>query len=646
MWVIRHNSFSVDPFCGLFDSTIYTHYSAIQYMTTIDQYLAAKHAYYNTDTPIMDDATFDALERTLAITHPELLLQIGAPERGGKTPLPAPMGSLNQVFNEGEFARWAAKYPAHTVAVITEKIDGNSALLKYKNGILMSSFSRGNGIQGANNLRHTRLMSSIPQQIGNSFTGLIRGEIAILKEDWDEVRELATTHSGKDYANARNFTAGFLNGKTGMKGLYKYFKFVAFEIIDTKLSKQQMITALRAAGFTVPVTDVYSVRNLTFDRCRKLCDELVEGSKFEADGIVVDIDAPTSRDQAVDLDDLNPTHAIKIKPEAGAATTIITEVEWCASKDGLLKPTLHFEPVQLAGVTIRKASGYNAKYVFDNGIGPGAVVSIKRMGDVIPKCDEVIVAADVEMPAHAQWGDTGVDLYTTNAADQIEIDKQILEHFFAKLEVEHVGAGNVEKLYAYGITTPADAIAANQHVYTEAFGSNGKKAHTSLRSKLSDVTPARLFAALGSFGRGMGERKLTALFKVFPFEQVLNGPITTVDIATIDGFENKSARKILDSIDSAREHWESVRSYVTWTAEKATVTGGALSGQVFCPTGVRIAPDLVELITSQGGAVTDTFSSKVTTLVAKDKNSGSSKIQKALDKGIAVISLDQLKDLL
>jgi DNA ligase (NAD+) len=614
-------------------------------MTTIDQYLAAKDAYY-AGAPTMDDATFDALERTIAVTNPELLLQIGAPERGGKTPLPAPMGSLNQVFNQAEFARWAAKYPADTLAVVTEKIDGNSALLKYKNGILMSSFSRGNGIQGANNLRHTRLMSSIPQQIGNSFTGLIRGEIAILKEDWDEVRELATTHSGKDYANARNFTAGFLNGKTGMKGLYKYFKFVAFEIIDTQLSKQQMITALRAAGFTVPVTDAIPLRTLTFDSCRKLCNEMVEGSKFEADGIVVDIDAPSSRDQAVDPDDLNPSHAIKIKPEAGAATTTIVVVAWCASKDGLLKPTLHFEPVQLAGVTIRKASGYNAKYVFDNGIGPGAVVIIKRMGEVIPRCDEVLVAAEVEMPLHAQWGDTGVDLYTTNAADQIEIDKQILEHFFAKLEVEHVGAGNVEKLYAYDITNPIDAITTTQHVYTEAFGSNGKKAHSSLHGKLNDVTPARLFAALGSFGRGMGERKLTALFNVFPFEQVLSGPITTVDIATIDGFENKSARKILDSIDSAREHWEAVRTYVTLAAPKAIVTGGTLSGQVFCPTGVRLSPDIVEKITSQGGQVTDTFGSRVTTLVAKDKNSGSSKIQKALDKGIVVISLDQLNDML
>lgn len=245
-----------------------------------------------------------------------------------------------------------------------------------------------------------------------------------------------------------------------------------------------------------------------------------------------------------------------------------------------------------------------------------------------------------------KWTPTGADVVLLDTSNVIEIDKQILEHFFAKLEVEHVGAGNVEKLYAYGITNPIDAIAANQHIYTEAFGSNGKKAHTSLHSKLNGVTPARLFAALGAFGRGMGERKLNALFKVFPFDRVLSGSINTVDIASVDGFEAKSARKILDSIDDARNQWEAVRSHVALTAPKAAVTGGALSGQVFCPTGVRFTPDIVEKITSQGGEVTDTFGSKVTTLVAKDPKSGSGKIQKALDKGVKVISLDQLKDLL
>lgn len=357
--------------------------------TLIQKYLEAKTAYYAGE-PLMSDEAFDALEQELAKSAPELLLQIGAPERGGKVPLPAPMGSLNQVFTQDEFARWASKYPKNTIAVLTEKIDGNSALLQYRNGVLMNSFSRGNGVQGANNLRHTRLMASIPQTIGDSFTGLIRGEIAIPKADWEEVRELATTHSGKDYANARNFTAGFLNGKTGMKGLYKYFKFVAFEAIGIPLSKQQMLHVLAAFGFTTPVTHVCVLSNLAFSGCRKICDDMVKNSAFEADGVVLDVDAIDVRDKEVDPDDLNPSHAIKIKPEAGAATTTVTHVELSLSKDGYIKPVLVFEPVNLVGVRITRCTGFNMKFIYDNKLQPGSVISIQRNGDVIPYCAEVI----------------------------------------------------------------------------------------------------------------------------------------------------------------------------------------------------------------------------------------------------------------
>lgn len=614
-------------------------------MTTplIETYLAAKHAYYNTDTPVMSDAAFDALERQLALTNPELLLQIGTPERGGKVLLPVPMPSLNQIHDQAEFARWAGKYAPRTLTISTEKIDGNSALLKVKNGVLVNSFSRGNGIKGANNLRHIRLMPNIPQVIGNGFTGTIRGEIAISKEDWPTVRKIAMTHSGKDYANARNFTAGFLNGKTGNAELYKYFQFVAFEISGPELSKHRMLTLLTAAGFTTPVFQVNAINTLTFDVCRDLCDKMVADSKFEADGIVLDIDDPKLRDAEIDLDDLNPSHAVKIKPEAGAVTTTVTHVEWNASKDGYIKPVVHFEPVQLVGVTIRKASGYNAKYVFDNGIGAGAVVSITRQGDVIPRVNEVIIPVEAEMPPNCEWNSTGVDLITTDNSHQTAVDLQILEHFFAKLDVDHIGAGNVQKLYDSGVNTPEKAIAcADTKAFEYAFGSNGVKAAASLRKQLSTVTPARLFAALGSFGRGMGERKLNALFAVIPFELILAGNVWRNEIASISGFDVKSARKILDHVDDAREQYEAVKPFVTFV-EKAAPVSGKLSGQIYCPTGVRFDSATVEKITSQGGEVTDTFSGKVNVLVTKDVNSGSSKIEKARQKGVTIISLDQLK---
>jgi len=241
---------------------------------------------------------------------------------------------------------------------------------------------------------------------------------------------------------------------------------------------------------------------------------------------------------------------------------------------------------------------------------------------------------------------SGADVVVLDKSNFAAINMQILEHFFDKIEVEHVGAGNVAKLYAAGINTPIDAITATYDVYEGAVGSNGTKAHKSLHLKLTTLTPARLFAALGSFGRGMGERKLTALFNVFPLDQVLNGSISTVDIATIDGFENKSARKIIDRIDDARDQYHTVKDYVSFMMPKAKPVGGALSGQVFCPTGVRLSAAAVILVEKQGGAVTDTFNKSVTTLIAKDPTSGSSKIEKAAKMGINIVSLAEFNVLI
>lgn len=631
----------------------------IQSLTT--QYLAAKQAYYNTDSPIMMDVEFDELERQLAILAPNVVKRVGT-ERGGKVDLPIPMGSLNQVFDQAELIRWAKKYPMATRGIATEKIDGNSVLLQYRNGILVNSFSRGNGIRGANNLRHISLIPTIPHILSTPYTGTVRGEIAIPKALWPQCQAIATSHSGKQYANARNFTAGFLNGKTGQAQLYQYFKLIAFDAqctdLNVRTSKLTQLEWLESIGFTVPRYQAVDIRGTMFPAYRTLCDKMVANSVFEADGIVVDVDDQALRDTSVNLDDINPTHAIKIKPVASAVTTAVKYIELNVSKDGYVKPVLVLEPVNIVGVTVTRCTGFNIAFILENELQPGTMINVQRNGDVIP------YVASIESPGplsneeytpwlnaqldevagtgNWEWTSTGVDVVLVNK-DTADVALQVMEHFFAKLEVEFVGAGNVKKLFEYGITTPAEAITAPNFAFEQAFGSNGKKAYTSMCNRLNGVTPAKLFAALGAFGRGIGERKLTALFAVIPFTRVLNGQLTTMDIAEVAGFDNKSAHKIFNSAEDAREKYHQIIDHITFAAPKAVPTTGALLNQVYCPTGVRFSPEIKAKIEALGGECTDTLSSKVTTLVTKDLDSTSSKIEKARQKGVTIISLDQLK---
>lgn len=612
----------------------------------VDSYNAARAAYYSGES-IMSDASFDALEQRLAQQFPGILKNVGYVERAGKVDLPVFMGSLDQLHDQESYLRWISKYPESELAVNTEKIDGNSNLLKYVDGVLQSSYSRGNGLRGANNIRHTANIVNIPKVIANGFTGEIRGEIVISKEYWPIVKKLIESSKvDRDFKNARNFVAGFMNAHKNDLGLYRYVTFIAFEVYGLDVNKTEMLEWLKSNKFQIPSYSITELADMSYDKYQKLIDRVISMSAYECDGVVVELNSKVYREQITDPSDLNPSHAKKIKLPSKSVTTTVTEVEWNASKDGLLKPVIHFDPVEITGVTISKASGYNAKNIFDNGIGIGAVVAITRQGDVIPRVDAVIVRADTYMPPNDGWNETKVDLLATDADEEI-IQKK-LEHFFSKIEIDFISEGNVSKLIEAGVTSPMQFI-KNPSILETVIGENGRKAAKQWETVSNgNITEANLFAALGIFGRGMGERKLTALFAVHSLQDIILGSVTELDICKIEGFEQKSASLIMNNLENAKDIYNQLQGYVTFSQKQVQKTAytGKFSGQTFCCTGVRFTDDVKNKIEQAGGVVTDSWSSSVTTLVAKDPESGSGKVKKAKDKKIPVISLQSLISIL
>ncbi len=610
----------------------------------LNLYYKAKAAYYE-GNPIMCDDAFDHLERELVKTNPEILLTVGSAERGGKVTLPRPMGSLNQVHDQRELDLWLNKNPGDKI--VLEKIDGNSCLLEYKNGKFVGAYSRGDGLQGANNSRHL-IHVDIPKFV-NGFTGTIRGELVIPKQHWETVKALAEAHTGRTFANSRNFIAGFLNGSSGLVAIYPYIKFVAFDIYDSyfdKESKFDNLATLYRVGFTVPKHKV--IKDCSdYARLESVMTALIENSKYELDGMVLENNLAAHRDMSIDLDDLNPTYAVKIKPKSQGAVSTVTSVEWNVSKDGLLKPVVHFEPVSLTGVTITKASGYNARNVLDSGIGVGATVLITRQGDVIPCVKQVLAPAEVVLPTDCTWDTNRVELIATDLKSAFDIGVRKLEYFFSKLGVDHMGPANVYTMSTMGIDTPVKAIKASQLLYEEFIGVNGAKAYTMLHNILADVKPELLFASLDSLGRGVGERKIRALLETIPLETFLSGKVTIDQIVAIHGFEIKTAKLIVGNLPEALQEYAEISKYVTFKKTVDTQQqGGKLSGQVLCATGVRLRDDVLSKVIAEGGTVLDSFTSAVTILVAKDKNSTSSKIEKARAKGVTILGLDELIQLL
>jgi len=230
----------------------------------------------------------------------------------------------------------------------------------------------------------------------------------------------------------------------------------------------------------------------------------------------------------------------------------VVDVEWVASKDGYLKPTVHVQPVHVSGVTIKKATGFNADFIEKNRIGVGAIVQIIRSGDVIPYIKSVTAPATVaKMPTVPYtWNSTHIDIMLENAADDLGVRTKQITGFFQALEVDGVGEGNVKKLVAAGFDrickitqmTEADFLSVNGFQEKSA-----KKFVASIRERLAATSLATLMSASNIFGRGFGQRKMELILRNYP--RVLDmGERDPVKVAQIEGMARKTAEEFVSHI--------------------------------------------------------------------------------------------------
>lgn len=364
----------------------------------------ADDAYFNTHSPIISDAEYDKLYKATkkAIPHHVYFTGVGSDVRGGKIDLPYQMGSLDQVYH-GEIQDWVANNGLDQLACIcTEKLDGTSAMVVYdSNGDLQIAYSRGNGIQGADITRHIKHIPSVPNKVQDG-PKVVRGEVIISKINFPKLQANFSRHStGESYKNARNAVAGIMNRKENDKRIYGYVDFIAYEIIGYEgNSKFNMLADLKGYdSFKTPRNTWLEGKDMNDVNLTEILEDMRTYSDYEIDGIVIDVDLAAKRDQMNPTKDtLNPAYSVKYKiaDASNLAIAEVVEVEWNTSKHGFLKPRVKIKPIELVGVTITYATGFNAKFIFENMIGPGAKVEITRSGDVIPFIQKVIEPMPIE----------------------------------------------------------------------------------------------------------------------------------------------------------------------------------------------------------------------------------------------------------
>jgi len=602
--------------------------------------------YENEGDSDVDDATYDSIKRMAEVTYPanKYFTGVGAGVRGGKVQLAYAMLGLTQL-HLGELDPWVAQSPDLDY-VVTHKLDGTSAQVIYDEyGKFQIAYSRGNGSEGADISRHILKISSIPKQISLvGATTAVRMEIIIKKSKFAAFQQESSSRSGRMYKNARNAVAGLMNSSESSEAAMSYVDGVAYTIMGSTLSKSGQLLKLSTVGFIVAQSSSFSKSQLNEDALAGVLSTIRKTYDYEVDGVVVDVDRIDTYQKAVKY---------KVADESNTAIAVVSNIDWSASKDGYLKPTIHINPVELVGVTISKCTGFNAKYILDNKIQPGCSIQLTRSGDVIPHClgvtnpgpqvDQYLSWFNAELLKQGEWGwsENSVDAILTNVNGRKDVMVQLIDDVFSKLGVEFLGEGNISKMYDAGFTNPVDILNADMMDFHMAFGATGRKSYDSMHEKVSPVYWPTFVGAMGVFGRGISRKKLTKLYDAFEGDIVLMRDIHA--IVNVEGFDVKTATRIVNSIDAALDMLGQVSNVVTISTyvRPSESTGTKMEGQGVCFTGVRDI-NVEAWIVQEGGTIKSGVSGNTTILVCKDPSSNSGKIKKAYQLNIEVITLKDM----
>ena len=591
---------------------------------------------YNEST----DSVYDMLKLIAQERFPNEVYfsEVGSEVRGEKVKLPYIMGSMTEC-HEGELEPWIERGQSY---IQSAKLDGVSALLMYQDGELKIAYSRGNGIEGQDITRHVKKFA--PNKLSQNIDIAIRGEIIIPKKDIALMLDELYVETKNRYKNGRNTVAGQLNAKECANSFVKYAHFVAYHIENYNDCEENMFLKLMSLGIEVTKAKKVSGDIITESYAINEVKDIKENYDYECDGIIFTKNFKEENDLGYDTGTLNPkcSRKFKIGASDNFSETIVEDIEWNLSKDGIYKPRVKVKPIDVQGVTINWATGHNYKNIDENGIGIGAKILLKRSGDVIPYIEKVIepVYNNYNLPKNGM--SAGVEyILDTECADQEdinEIEMQKMIYFCSKLGVDFAGEGNIRRIMDYDLNFDGieKLILTNIETYQEKIGINGIKFYGSLHSKLKDVDICVFMDAVGAFGRGIGEKKLQKVLDVYNRLDV-----TKEELLQVEGFAEKSAEQYI-SYKNDYYVWMSFMEEIGYpiTIKEKKVISNECSNVNICFTGIR-DKELERVITEKGGKICSSVTKVCNVLVAKDPNSGSSKLKKAIDNGVEVISLDE-----
>lgn len=350
------------------------------------------NAVYRSGAAIMADIEYDSmLEQFKSLVSEDEYseftnsLNEGAIEYGEKIKHPYIMGSLSKLKYEtpAEVKEFIDKHCPCLIA--SAKVDGISCRLHYENGQLTSASTRGDGYEGISLTDKIKFVKCVPKVLGTGKFGDeyknidIRGELVILKDDF-------ATMTG--FANARNACAGIMNRKDWNQEDVSNVSFIAYTILGKEFTKEEQFALLRAWGFNTTWNETfrpYYFKDKKLDVVEELFKYASRDFEYDTDGLVL------CSGSYINEDKYRPDACKAFKINQQKAITRLIDIDWGnPSKNGVFCPVAIFEPIELGGATISKASLYNIDYIEKLDIDFGDKIEVMRSGDVIPRITRVV----------------------------------------------------------------------------------------------------------------------------------------------------------------------------------------------------------------------------------------------------------------
>lgn len=625
----------------------------------------ASKAYYAEDREIMENREYDALYDELLTLEKETgivlanspTVNVGyeAVDELPKESHETPMLSLDKTKSREELRDWLQGHEG----VMSWKLDGLTIVLTYRGGKLEKAVTRGNGEVGEVITGNARTFVNLPLSI--SFQGelVLRGEAVIRYSDFEKINREIEDEEVR-YKNPRNLCSGSVRQLNNEITAKRNVRFFAFSLVSAQgqefhNSRMEQFAFLRDQGFEV--VEHYPVTEETLPETLELFEKKIEDYDIPSDGLVLTYE-DIAYGQSLGRTAKFPRHSIAFKWADELRETTLKEIEWSASRTGLINPVAVFEPVELEGTTVSRASVHNISILRGLRLGIGDRITVYKANMIIPQIAENLTESDtVEIPefcpvcgkrTEIRQVNEVQSLYCTNeecAAKQIKSFTLFVSR--DALNIDGLSEATLEKFVDRGfIREFADLFHLDRYkeeiLQMEGFGEKSYHKLTESIDRARNTTLPKVVYGLGIANIGAANAKMLCRYYEYDFEKMKEAEAE--DLSAIDGVGDVIASAFVQYMHNEENlrRIGNLMKELKITVPAAEEGSQTLSGLSFVITGSlnRFAGrnELKEIIEGKGGKVTGSVTGKTTCLINNDIRSASSKNKKAAELGIPVLS--------